>query len=298
MTSYNNYSNRRQQKTSEKSTKFSKTGVDLSKSLNTYHGLEFVEKGYEPPDTLSESLKQKIDDLFADTAITNAELTNNRLTTTTSPLRKKNTFDFGGVYLGPTESNLSSKRKSFQDRRGSASLNDLPDSSSSEQKLSIKAPSNPLAVPQIHLEAADAEDFHFPKEAAGGTPFKRRSKIEYVRGTSAPELKGGSSNSTSICNLFEAIPQREFVEAGYDPCAAAINQSGKEASSKEAFSHGKRPSSNSSSSPIVQQPFLTSKATSSLRLPNSSNFSTTLVIDEFKIKCKSILIRKEDSLAL
>ena len=285
MTSYTNYSNRHQQKTSEKSTKFSKTGVDLSKSLNTYHGLEFVEKGYEPPETLSESLKQKIEDLFADTAIANAEsnVINNK--STTSPLRKKNTFDFGGVYLGPTESNLSSKRKSFQDRRGSASLNDLQDNSTSQRPLSsIKPPSNPLAIPQIHLEAADAEDFHFPKETAGSTPTRRRSKIEYVRGTSAPELKGGSSNSTSICNLFEAIPQREFFEAGYDPCAA-INQSGKEASSKEAFSHGKRPSS---SSPVVQQPFLTSKAkaTSFLRLPNSSNFSTTLVIDEFKIQCK------------
>ena len=286
MTSYNNYSNRHQQKTIEKSTKFSKTGVDLSKSLNTNHGLEFVEKGYEPPDTLSESLKQKIEDLFDDTAISNAEciVTNNK--STTSPLRKKNTFDFGGVYMGPTESNL---RKSFQDRRGSASLNDLQDNCTSQRPFStIKPTSNPLAIPQIHLETADAEDFHFPKEAAGGTPCKRRSKIEYVRGTSAPELKGGTSNSTSICNLFEAIPQREFVEAGYDPCAAAINQSGKEASSKEAFSHGKRPSS---SSPVVQQPFLTSKAkaTSFLRLPNSSNFSTTLVIDEFKIQCKLIV---------
>ena len=293
MTSYNNYSNRHQQKTIEKSTKFSKTGVDLSKSLNTHHGLEFVEKGYEPPDTLSESLKQKIEDLFADTAISNAEciVTNNK--STTSPLRKKNTFDFGGVYMGPTESNSSSKRKSFQDRRGSASLNDLQDNFTSQRPFSaIKPTSNPLAVPQIHLEPADAEDFHFPKEADGGTPSKRRSKIEYVRGTSAPELKGGGSSSTSICNLFEDIPQREFFEAGYDPCAA-INQSGKEASSKEAFSHGKRPSSSSSSSPVLQQPFLTSKAkaTSFLRLPNSSNFSTTLVIDEFKIQCKLIVIQ-------
>ena len=280
MTSYNNYSNRHQRKTSEKST-FSKTGVDLSKSLNTSHGLEFVEKGYEPPETLSKSLRQKIEDLFADTTANAAEsiATNNK--STTSPLRKKNTFDFGGVYMGPTECNLTNKRKSFQDRRGSASLNDLQDSLSPQRPFSsIKPQSSPLAVPQIHLETADAEDFHFPPDgAAASTPSKNRSKIEYVRGTSAPELKG--STSTSICNLFEDIPQREFFEAGYDPCA--INQSGKEANSSEAFSHGKWPSP---SSPM------TSKATSTtsfLRLPNSSKSSSAaLVIDEFKIKCKWI----------
>ena len=50
-----------------------------------------------------------------------------------------------------------------------------------------------------------------------------------------------SSGKRSICNLFESIPQREFVETGYDPMT--INQSGKNLPVPEITStNPKRPS--------------------------------------------------------
>jgi hypothetical protein len=179
---------------------------------------EFVERGFEPPQ-ITVKKKKATFSLFSKPDITIRR----------PSLVKHKTLDAdSGVYLGPPEPVETIRRRSFNERRPSIctfleKLKEQEGSASDDEeedcyedawpvkKLVSKTPDfserrKSLARQNKTLDLDDDGGIYLgPPEDSCLT--SRRGSYNCPR----------SDRKPSICSLFENIPQREFVEEGYDP---------------------------------------------------------------------------------